>query len=177
MRWNVLSAGPVLLLFFLSACEPERFQPEIEEWHDQSQTTAATPPPESLRLLDLVNDLRQSGCRCGSAYMPPVPVLSWQADLQLAAERHARDMARRAELDHTGSDGSDVAGRVSDTGYPWRTVGENIAWGYRTADSVFDGWRGSPGHCRNLMQAGFRHMGLARSGTYWVQTLAQPMSN
>ena len=80
-------------------------------------------------------------------------------------------------FDHIGSDGSEVSDRVSATGYNWQTVGENIAWGYRDISSVFLGWRDSPGHCRNIMNANFQQMGSARAGDYWVQDFARPRSN
>jgi uncharacterized protein YkwD len=109
--------------------------------------------------------------------MPPVAPVSWNADLEEAALRHAYDMQDNDFFDHTGSDGSDVSDRVSDTGYTWQTVGENIAWGYRNISSVFSGWKDSPGHCRNMMNANFSQMGSARIGDYWVQDFARPRSN
>ena len=53
-------------------------------------------------------------------------------------------------------------------------MGENIAAGQPTPESVVAGWLRSEGHCRNIMNPGFRELGLGFAqggtyGTYWVQ--------
>lgn len=125
-------------------------------------------------MLLAVNRLRVSGCRCGDTYMPPVKPLKWNQELTTAALRQAEDMAQHHWFEHIGTDGSNIADRVSDTGYDWWAVGENIAHGYKSIDAVVEGWRKSEGHCRNLMKASYVEMGAARVGDYWAQTLAKP---
>ncbi|MFN7120033.1 MAG: CAP domain-containing protein [Saprospiraceae bacterium] len=125
-------------------------------------------------LLLAVNRLRVSGCQCGDTYMPAVKPLQWNDELAEAALRHARDMADNQWFEHTGTDGSNIAWRVSEAGYDWEAVGENIAHGYKSIPAVVEGWRKSPGHCRNLMKAAYVEMGVARVGNYWAQTLAKP---
>ena len=39
----------------------------------------------------------------------------------------------------------------------------------RTHAEVMDGWFKSDGHCRNLMNPGFKEVGVAEYDTYWVQ--------
>lgn len=158
-----------------TACELDDLIPSIEEEAVEAEVSAA--PQNMARMLALVNDLRSEGCRCGSNYMPPVGPVSWSADLEQAALRHANDMQVNDFFDHTGSDGTKVSDRVSQAGYEWQTVGENIAWGYRDIETVFAGWRDSPGHCRNMMNGNFREMGSAQVGKYWVQAFARPWSN
>lgn len=56
----------------------------------------------------------------------------------------------------------------------FQTVGENLARGQSSADSVFEDWAGSPNHFENILTDEYRQMGLAvRSGSggqlYWVQ--------
>jgi uncharacterized protein YkwD len=159
------------LLF--ASCETELFTPSVEEMETEAKAAENNGKSAMPKLFQLVNDLRKKGCQCGSNYMPPVASLSWNADLDAAARRHADDMFTNDFFDHTGSDGSTIARRVTDTGYPWQAVGENIAWGYRDIESVFLGWKNSPGHCRNMMNAGFRDMGSARIGDYWVQAFGR----
>lgn len=166
-RLNILM---LLILASLTACELEDFTPAIEE----ETITAETSPQAMSQMLSLVNQLRSEGCQCGTTYMPPVGSLSWNADLEQAAQRHAYDMRDNDFFDHTGSDGTSIANRVSDTGYSWQTVGENIAWGYPNIQSVFEGWKDSPGHCRNMMNANFTQMGSAEVDKYWVQAFARP---
>ena len=52
------------------------------------------------------------------------------------------------------------AQRVTLAGYVWSTTGENIAAGYRTPAEVVAGWIGSPGHCVNLMNPAYKHLGV-----------------
>ncbi len=125
------------------------------------------------QMLAEVNALRASGCRCGSRRMPPVPALSWNNQLARAAHRHADDMNQNSFFGHRGSDGSDMARRVSDAGYRWRAVAENIAWGHPDVKAVVQGWKDSPGHCENMMSGDYKEMGAARAGMYWVQSLGK----
>ncbi len=48
--------------------------------------------------------------------------------------------------------------------------GENIAMGStRGADVILKQWWYSPGHHKNMMNRGFRRIGLGRAGKYWTQ--------
>jgi len=60
-------------------------------------------------------------------------------------------------------------------GRPWFVMlprrawlGENIASGYTSARSVFNGWIESPKHRANLMRRQFRRVGFAQVGTFYV---------
>lgn len=125
-------------------------------------------------MLAQVNELRRSGCQCGDVFYPPVEPLSWNSLLEEASLRHSLDMDNMGKTEHIGSDGSDSAERVQDTGYKWRTVGENVAGGYDTVSSVIQGWKSSEPHCKNMMNAAFNELGAAFSGLYWTQTFAHP---
>jgi uncharacterized protein YkwD len=66
-------------------------------------------------------------------------------------------------------------------GTPEKLVGENIAYGPKSAEEVVQGWLDSPGHCGNIMDPRFAEMGIAyaagrasKRGLYWVQLLADP---
>ncbi len=124
-------------------------------------------------LLTQVNKYRQQGCKCGITTMPPVAPLVWNNLLEKAARRHANDMAAHNHFDHIGTDGSNSAKRISDTGYNWSAIGENIAFGYTTASELIEGWIKSADHCQNIMNADFAEMGVAEADTYWVQTLGK----
>jgi uncharacterized protein YkwD len=134
--------------------------------------------PESVnreKLLRLVNSARSKGRYCGRRYFPPAPPLKWSATLERAAKEHARDMTLHGFFSHAGSDGSTVGVRLRRLGYRWRTCGENIARGYATEEEVVKGWLASPGHCANLMEAGFEEMGVATDGKNWVQVFGTPL--
>jgi len=143
-----------------------------------AEVREALPPPQeatvtglSDEMLQAVNRLRESGCRCGNRRMPPAPPLDWDSRLAAAARRHAEDMSNRGFFDHRGSDGSKVGTRARDAGFAWRHIGENIAYNYGNVPEVVSGWQNSPAHCRNLMSPDFRSMGAAYQSGYWVQVL------
>jgi uncharacterized protein YkwD len=91
--------------------------------------------------------------------------------LTKAAQDHSEDMAAHQDMSHTGSDGSDPGDRITRAGYSWSTYGENVAYGYATAESVMAGWMSSPGHKRNILNCEFKEIGvgLAQPYDYWTQ--------
>jgi len=132
-------------------------------------------------FLAAVNQARSVNQVCGSTPYGPVPRVSWSENLAMAAYLHSEDMVLNNFFSHTGSDGSSAGQRISRQGYPWRTYGENIAVGYPTVSSVIQGWLGSEGHCRNLMDPGFTEIGAGYAigpfggnpaARYWTFDLA-----
>lgn len=152
--------------------------PEVVEEADPRPPSIPTTPSTSAswetELLDLVNDIRRKGCRCGNKNMKPVPILELNASLNKAAQIHADDMNRNRFFNHTGSDGSSIGNRATKVGFNWRAIGENISEGYPTVNAAFNGWKSSPGHCKNMMSPDFSLMGAANQGSYWVQTFGSP---
>lgn len=156
------------LALFAASCSADReeFLPETTPPHVLTSSEASA---FSSAVLNEVNALRSQGCRCGNTFMPAVNALVINEKLTVAADRHAYDMQQNDFFDHTGSDGSKSADRASDADYLWRTVGENIALHPGDLYDVVEGWKNSPGHCKNMMNPDFVDMGIACRGTYWVQ--------
>ena len=102
------------------------------------------------RMLNLVNGERR---RRG------ISELCFNAKLNSAALSHSRDMASNVYFSHTGSDGSRASARITRAGYSWRAYGENIA-SYGSVDSAHNGLMNSPGHRQNILNSGFRHIGI-----------------
>ena len=135
----------------------------------------------SQKILSLVNAARGKARKCGQTQFAAAPPLTLSAMLSRAALIHSQDMANKNFFEHRGSDGSTVGIRTARVGYVWRTVGENIAIGAETAESVVQGWIDSPGHCANIMTPGFTELGIAfvvdrksEAGIYWTQVFAAP---
>lgn len=125
-------------------------------------------------FLENINRVRKKGCTCGVTYMPPAPPLIWNDQLEDAALAHARDMSNRHYFSHDSKDGRNVQDRIEGAGYNHNgyksyVIGENIAQGQQSISEVMDGWFKSEGHCKNLMNAGFKEVGVAVYNTYWVQ--------
>jgi uncharacterized protein YkwD len=103
---------------------------------------------------------------------------SQDALLTSAALAHAEDMARQGYFSHTGLDGSTPFERIKATGYLGRAMGENIAFGQPTAETVMTSWMNSPGHKGNILSAQFGDLGVgvARNDAgqlMWVQTFGR----
>jgi uncharacterized protein YkwD len=138
-------------------------------------------PSLAARALQLVNDVRARGTRCGERSFGPAPPVRLSGTLSDVALGHAADMARHDYFEHDDLSGHTPADRVRAVGYPEKLVGENIAYGPESADEVVKGWLDSPGHCENIMDPRFAEMGIAyspghvsRRGLYWVQLLVAP---
>jgi len=133
-------------------------------------------------ILQAVNAARAMPRTCGSKPFPPAPPLAWNAALAAAALEHSSDMATRRYFSHRGKHGSVVGDRAHNAGYGWKSIGENIASGQRSAQEAVAGWLDSPGHCANIMSQAFTDMGAAYAintrtvagRVYWTQVLARP---
>jgi len=138
-------------------------------------------PVLAARALQLVNQVRANGARCGERSFGPAPPVTLSVTLASVALGHAADMAQHAYFEHEDLAGRSPAQRVRAAGYADKLVGENIAYGPKSIDEVVQGWLDSPGHCENIMDPRFAQMGIAyasgqqsRRGLYWVQLLAAP---
>ncbi|MGF1717026.1 CAP domain-containing protein [Photobacterium chitinilyticum] len=133
------------------------------------------------QMLAAVNAARAQARDCGGQMMPAVPALTWDYSLEQAAFVHSSNMANYNFFSHTGLNGDQPSDRVSDQGYSWSSVGENIAAGQKDLATVMDSWLNSPGHCKNIMGANFTQMGAAsvtnssaQYSIYWTQVFARP---
>ena len=124
-------------------------------------------------ILQLINNVRQAGCNCGTTVMPPVATIAWNDKLAKAAYDHSVDMKANNYFSHTGLDNSNPGERITAAGYTWQAYGENIANGYTTEQAVVVGWLNSEGHCKNIMNANFKDMGVGRDGNYWTQEFGE----
>jgi uncharacterized protein YkwD len=155
--------GQPLYTFLFAVPEGEWFAAETAPLRDLAKIRAA--------MLARVNAERK---RAG------VRTLAANARLDLAAQRHAADMLARRYFAHESPEGKTVRERAKAAGYDWQEIGENLAEGQLTVAEVMDSWMHSPGHRRNLLDPGFRELGvgvaLGRGGTgesgfqvEWVQ--------
>jgi len=131
--------------------------------------------------LDLVNEARARGSRCGGRLLAPARPMTLSGTLAGVAFGHATDMAVHNYFEHEDLAGQSPADRVRAVGYKEKLVGENIAYGPKSVEEVVQGWLDSPKHCENIMDRRFAEMGIAfaagrttRRGLYWVQLLAAP---
>jgi len=132
-------------------------------------------------MLTQVNTARSLPRSCGNVSYVATAALSWHCTLEDVAFAHSRDMGEYNFFSHTGSDGLAVGDRVRNAGYDWSAVGENIAAGQQTIDTVMAAWLDSPGHCVNIMSPVYTEFGAANYSVdgadypvYWTQVFARP---
>ncbi len=114
-------------------------------------------------MIGLVNEERAKA-GCGPLTEHPL--------LTKAAQGHSDDMAARDFFDHTNPDGDGPGERITAAGYTWSSYGENIAKGQTTPAQVMDAWMNSPGHRANILNCGFKEIGIGlhtSGGPYWTQ--------
>ncbi|KAJ8566385.1 hypothetical protein ON010_g6741 [Phytophthora cinnamomi] len=136
----------------------------VEQTAGQSSTVSGD---YYKQMLDAVNAER---AKAG------LSALCTNSKLQAAAKRHTDDMAKNNYMAHDGADGSTMSQRVTDAGYAWTAVAENVAAGQEDVKSVMESWMNSPGHRANILGADYTMMGTSyaysESSTYkhyWTQ--------
>jgi len=98
--------------------------------------------------------------------------------LQAAATWKARHMAKYGYMNHDDPAppvARSASQRITACGYAGSGWGENIAYGYPTAQAVMQGWLSSPGHRANIEQPGFASTGIAAAATasgvvFWAES-------
>lgn len=129
-----------------------------------------------------------------AAASPSCAPLSVNDKLVAAAQGQSQDMALNNFFSHTNPDPSraTVGQRTAAAGYSSGYVGENIAAGFTTANSVmYDpnyGWMHSPGHRANILNCDYTEIGVGYydqpddtfpNGAwgyqhYWTQVFGKP---
>lgn len=74
-------------------------------------------------------------------------------DLDVVAHNWSERMAREGRMYHNPSYARQ---------YPagWTRAAENVAFGYRTPTSMYQGWYNSPGHYENMFNPNYTHVGV-----------------
>lgn len=129
------------------------------------ETTDDSPHSATLEseVVELVNRERTAkGCR-------PLRV---DGRLTNSARLHSREMAESGQLTHNSPNGTSPWQRMARAGYA-KSGAENIARGFLTAQTAVQGWMGSSGHRRNILDCRLVATGVGVSlgpeGPWWTQ--------
>ncbi len=147
---------------------------------DEGPTASAVPSGPVGEVFTLVNQARAKSRSCGGQVFAAAPPLAWNDRLGNAAQGHSTDMAVNNYFSHTSLDGRTFVDRVKAQGYSFSSLGENIAAGQPTPAQVVAAWLNSAGHCKNIMNAKFRDIGIGRAtggsfGIYWTQDFGRQL--
>ncbi|MBP7240431.1 CAP domain-containing protein [Amaricoccus sp.] len=146
-------------LAFAAACAP------TQQTGGVPRLTAADADPIRIRHLDAVNAARaQNG----------LAPLQLSAELNAAAETHARDMSVQKRAWHFGSDLTSWRERGFRAGYRGEVLGENLYEGADSDLTVLKYWLEVPDTRRVIMAPAGRGLGLgwhqdAGGKLWWVQ--------
>ncbi len=100
--------------------------------------------------------------------------LAWSPRLAAVAQRHCEDMAARGYFSHTSPDGETPFDRLGDAWIEYGRAGENIAAGYRSAESVLKDWLKSRRHRANLDDCAYTHHGVGYFEGRWTHVFVTP---
>lgn len=169
MRSPSFVKATLFLSVLLSSCSNS--QPSDEVARSSSSCGLHS---EVADLVKEINAARSEPRYCGSLKLEASAPLALNCTLQRSAQEHANTLAKKERLSHRGEGNSRLGTRVTSSGYQWSAVGENIAKGQTTASSLLEDWLASRKHCKNLLNAKYQEIGVARKGPYWVAVFATP---
>lgn len=91
--------------------------------------------------------------------------------LTRTARMKSQDMHDRRYFDHNSPTYGSPFQLMRSQGVRYRTAGENIAMGYRSAAAVVAAWMNSPGHRANILNASYTRIGVGyvADGHYCTQ--------
>ena len=125
-------------------------------------TTDSTVSGYEKEVIRLVNEIRvQNGLK----------ELTYNWELSRVARYKSQDMKDNRYFAHTSPVYGTPGQMVKSFGISYKSVGENIARGYRTPQAVVDGWMNSSGHRANILNAKYTSIGVGyvADGHYWTQ--------
>jgi uncharacterized protein YkwD len=113
-------------------------------------------------------------------------ILAYDDLLARVSALHSADMAKENYFAHADENGCTSSCRVTNAGYEWRTVGENLfliksTYRYSVEDAsaiIVQGWMGSEGHRHNIVNKDFTVQGMGvvilGDSIYATEVLARP---
>ena len=109
-----------------------------------------------------------------------IPELTSDVLLTTAARNHAQAMATQGFAGHENPyTGDRVGDRVTEAGYVWSLVAENLEFGACSAEQAVQDWMNSQAHREHVLDPSYQDVGIAvyqggAEDTYWVQVFASP---
>ena len=152
--------GPAIAAFLLATAVAA---PAGARSGRQARSAGPARVSTAMRALEsrVLVDLNRVRVQHGLAPLRPSPRLN------AAASQHSREMARVGYFSHNSADGGAFWRRIErfypSNGYGSWSVGENLLWSSPDVDAAgaIKMWMASPEHRANLLNRGWREIGLA----------------
>lgn len=97
--------------------------------------------------------------------------LTLSSELNAVAEIRAKEIVK--SFSHTRPNGTSCFTVLKENGVSYRSAGENLAYGQKSASAVMNAWMNSSGHRANILGKSFGKIGIAcyklNGVKYWVQ--------
>lgn len=92
-------------------------------------------------------------------------------ELARVAKYKSQDMHDKNYFSHTSPTYGSPFNMMKNFGISYKSAGENIAKGQKTAAQVVNAWMNSSGHRANIMSTSYTHIGVGYvvDGHYWTQ--------
>ena len=95
--------------------------------------------------------------------------LTISAELSAKARVKAQDMKKQGYFSHNSPTYGTPFQMMKRLGISYRSAGENIAMGYRSAEAVVNAWMNSPSHRAAILSSRYTTMGIGYADGYWAQ--------
>ena len=131
-----------------------------------TETTTASANVNSSTAKELLNLVNKARAENG------LSALTLNSNLSAVAQKKAEDMKNNNYFSHTSPTYGSPFDMIKNAGINYKTAGENIAKGQKTAEAVFNAWMNSSGHRANILNSRFTQMGIGvtdGSNKYWSQ--------
>lgn len=142
---------------------------------DKEETPSKPQKPENDNI---VQDSSKAGQVLGlvnkERTLRGLTALKGDSALNRVAQLKAEDMAKKGYFSHTSPTYGSAFDMLKSHNIKYKTAGENIAYGQKTAQTVMNGWMNSSGHRANILKSSYTKLGVgyavSSNGTpYWVQ--------
>lgn len=140
--------------------------PEQDETPESDDTLSG-----GSQELSAMSQLEQTACELINAQRTAngLAPLTVSSELSLKARIKSRDMLENRYFDHNSPTSGSPFDLMKSLGITYRSAGENIAMGYRTAEAVVNAWMNSAGHRANILSENYRSFGIGYVDGYWTQ--------
>ena len=138
-----------LLCTILFSCSNDENDFYINEINKQVDTKNVIHTRNELEIVDLVNQFRKS---------INIPELQTLKIISGVADNHTRYMVESGQVSH---DNFENRVQYLMDNASAKSVGENVAFGYNSTQSVFNGWLNSEEHRKVIENPIYTHVGIS----------------
>ncbi len=146
---------------------PRSTPPRVDRPLPIQAQAGGRPTCDEQAVFDEVNRIR-----CSMGLRP----FRFSPSLHGIAEAHSREQSTYGYMGHSSPDPrrQTLLQRMQLGGYDGMVFGEVVAWGYRTPQSVVEGWMNSRDHRAILVDRDMQEAAYSRIGDYWTGNFGTP---